>query len=137
MIRSILSEGRFYRRRKFCSLCRSNDADVFRRYLIADYERQNFSLSQCTFDAGAKSDIVTIQSVADATSAANEPSNTSEASNKTGSKSGISGGAIGGIVVAAVTIIAGLIGLAFFLRKKRKWPFNLPPTELDGSSKDT
>lgn len=50
------------------------------------------------------------------------------------SSSGISGGAIGGIVVGAVALIALLGALLFFLRKKRKWPFKTPATELDGSS---
>lgn len=114
-------------------------------YLIADYERNNFSLSQCTFVAGAPSKIVTIESIADATSSADGSSTTSGGSssgsggtsNKSSSKSGISGGAIGGIVVAAVVIIAGVFGLLFFLRKKRRWPFNLPPVELDGSDSDS
>lgn len=55
-------------------------------------------------------------------------------SDKVNSSSGISGGAIGGIVVGVVALIALLGALLFFLRKKRKWPFKVPATELDGSS---
>jgi hypothetical protein len=106
------------------------------RYLIADYERGNFSLSQCTFVPGTPSNIVTIKSIADATSSADGSSTTSGSSNPS-NKSGISGGAIGGIVVAAVVMIAGLFGLLFFLRKNRKWPFNLPPAKLHGSDADS
>jgi hypothetical protein len=94
-------------------------------YLIADYERMNFSISQCLFDSGAQSNIVTIESI----SAANSTPPSSPSSH-----SSVSGGAIGGIVVAVVAVVIA-IGLLFWLRAKRKFPFkNATAAELSAGN---
>ncbi|KAH8597541.1 aspartic peptidase domain-containing protein [Bisporella sp. PMI_857] len=106
-------------------------------YLIADYERGNFSLSQCVFEAGSKSVVTAIKSIADENAASQSsaaPSNTSSAEGSNKSKSaGISTGAIAGIAIAAV--LALLIGGSLFWAKKKKRFFFKPkPHELEGNS---
>ena len=101
-------------------------------YLIADYGRQNFSISQCTWDTGARERLVAISSTND-TSNSTTPISSSTSSHH----HGLAGGAIAGIVIAALlalAIIALLIygihrrrhGLSFFARH----PFfpELPPS---------
>ncbi|PGH26421.1 hypothetical protein AJ80_01919 [Polytolypa hystricis UAMH7299] len=74
-------------------------------YLIADYERSNFSLSQCTFTAGAKPTIVPIKSVDAKIITISGPDPTSRS---------LSAGAIAGIVVGVVLGLLAIAGLAFF-----------------------
>ena len=74
------------------------------RYLIADYERNNFSVSQCTWDAGAESHIVPIKSL----------------DNSTNRSHGISTGAIVGIVISAVSIVIILTMIGIYFRRRRR-----------------
>ncbi|KAK3045320.1 hypothetical protein LTS18_014043, partial [Coniosporium uncinatum] len=79
-------------------------------YLIADYERRNFSLSQVNWHGGDQN-IVAIRSIND----------TSESASGGGERNSISSGAIAGIVVGALALVA-IAALAIFLvrRKKRR-----------------
>jgi hypothetical protein len=86
------------------------------RYLIADYERMNFSISQCVFESGAKPNIITIESI----SAANSTSPESPSS-----RSPISSGAIGGIAVAVLVVI--LFTFFLWMRIKKKLLFKKAP----------
>jgi hypothetical protein len=110
-------------------------------YLIVDYERQSFSVSQAAFnDPMPKEDIVPIISPTYGNITSN--STTPITPNPTpSSKSGISGGAIAGIAIGVVAVI-GLILAAIFLwwrkRSKSKKPAELAagsydPTEVAGS----
>lgn len=77
------------------------------RYVVADYERSNFSVSQCVFEENNPETIIAIRS---------------PLSIEHNGKSGLSTGALAGIVVAAVLLlllVTGLIGF-FCIRKKRK-----------------
>ncbi|KAI9707974.1 MAG: hypothetical protein M1820_004393 [Bogoriella megaspora] len=84
-------------------------------YVIADYDRQQFSVNQATFPASGtlpNEHIVAIHPPGfEANNSTADPTN--DKSN------GLSGGAIGGIVAGAVVVIALLAGLLWFLRRKR------------------
>jgi hypothetical protein len=85
-------------------------------YLTADYERGNFSVSQCTWVEGAASNIVTILSK---TAASGITTSTPSATSNSAASTGVSGGTIAGIaigVIAAVVIILAL----WFLQRRRK-----------------
>ncbi len=95
------------------------------RYLIADYERNNFSVSQCSWDTGTKSHIVAIK----------PPGlNISSGSHK------LSAGAIAGIVVGCVAILIILASLGVWVRVRKRGErsrqsVSLVP-ELDAKEKD-
>lgn len=81
-------------------------------YLIADYERSNFSISQCQWQENAGQEIVAIRSINSA--ATTDPTKSPSSSLGTGPIVGI---AVGGIVLL---VLAGLLAYAF---AKRRWPF--------------
>ena len=92
------------------------------RYLTVDYERGNFTVSQCVFNEGAQEDVVIIHPlgyVAPNNGTAN-PDGTSVTSNTKSSSFPI--GAIVGVVFAVVILVVLAI-LLFFAYRKRKWPF--------------
>ena len=70
-------------------------------YLIADYERSNFSVFPCKWEANAQSTIVAIPSINDTTS-----NNTTTPTTPHSAKSSISVGLIVGIVIGALVVIA-------------------------------
>ena len=70
-------------------------------YLITDYERSNFSLSQCQFEDGLPQKLITIKSTIPDSSPRNRQA------------------IIGGSVGAAVLVLLLLLGLAIFLKKRR------------------
>ncbi|KAF4633250.1 hypothetical protein G7Y89_g4868 [Cudoniella acicularis] len=74
-------------------------------YLTVNYERGNFSVSQCTWQDGAAVQLTTIQSI-------------SSLSSTTKSK-GIATGAIAGIVIAIIFIVA-IAGAVFYFYRRRK-----------------
>lgn len=81
-------------------------------YLSADYERETFNVSACTWIEGAKENIVTIPS---------KDSDDSPTSSDRGGSSSLSNGAIAGIVIGAVVlalIVAAVIVL--IIRRQRK-----------------
>lgn len=101
---------------------------TFHRYLIADYERRNFSVSQCSWNAGAQQDIVAITSL-------------SETVLSSGTKvlhsRGLSSGKIAGIVIGG---LAGLlIMLAIIMKAKgvglSPWKMGKQHQELEASEK--
>jgi hypothetical protein len=87
----------------------------FRRYLTADYERQVFNVSACTWIEGAEENLVTILSEEDEDAASEDGS-----SSGTGGSS-LSGGEIAGIVIGSLVglIIIGAL-IAFCIRRQRK-----------------
>ena len=95
------------------------------RYLIADYERQNFSVSQCKWDANTQSHIVAIKPPG-----YNTPS----------PHHGLSAGAIAGTVIGCVAFFVLLVLLGIWLkRRKRPQPTEQVPIlvqELDAKEKD-
>lgn len=83
---------------------------MFPRYLIADYERRNFSVSQCSWDPGAQENIVAIESPAK-----------SEASGKPiagTSTTALTSGRIAGIVVGSTVGLLLVLFLAFVGKRK-------------------
>ncbi|KAI9819731.1 MAG: hypothetical protein M1832_003965 [Thelocarpon impressellum] len=83
-------------------------------YLIADYERSNFSIAQARFEDGLQQKIVAIHSTI-------PPSNTTGALQLASPKSGVNSGVIAGIVIAVVGVgVLSLLAFAFFTRR---WPF--------------
>ena len=78
-----------------------------RRYLIADYERRNFSVSQCSWNAGAQQEIVAIISPSEAISVSRIQS---------AKHGGLSSGQIAGTVIAGLA--GSLIVLAIILKVK-------------------
>ena len=95
-------------------------------YLIADYERQNFSISQAAFVDGAQELILPIYPVG-YTPPGSSSGSASSSSAPPPTKSSIPTGAIVGIAVAGALILLLAIFL-FFAYRNRKFPFhNLPP----------
>ena len=87
--------------------------------MTVDYERGNFSVSQCTWQDGAPAQIESIVSSSYSANASPTSSPTSDAA--TGSKK-LSSGAIAGIVIGAVLVVAAAAGLAYYffiVRRKR------------------
>ena len=76
-------------------------------YLTVDWERQNFSISQCVFQENAPSTLVAIKS-------SNSTSSSGSGGSSTGKTAGIAVG-----VVLGVLIIVGAICALFFLKRKR------------------
>ncbi|KAF1358978.1 hypothetical protein EJ07DRAFT_166427 [Lizonia empirigonia] len=89
-------------------------------YLIVDYERANFTVAQATFpDPLPAAKLITIQPPKDG-----ETNNSSSFS--------LSTGAIAGIAVGAFLLLA-LVGLAAFLRKRRRSTLKYEPAATDKS----
>ncbi|TAQ90995.1 hypothetical protein B7494_g727 [Chlorociboria aeruginascens] len=99
-------------------------------YLTVDYDRGNFSVSQCVFEDGAASNVTSIISPSDA--AALQIAETSKPSSKIGV------GAIVGIVIGIIAVAAA-IATYFFIRHHRQKASRVSMTEniyigLDDSS---
>ncbi|KAH0275608.1 acid protease, partial [Aureobasidium melanogenum] len=78
-------------------------------YVVADYERRNFTVAPCVWQQNAASEIRTIFSP------------DSEFSlDGNGKSSGISGGAIAGIVIGVVAVIAILAAALWYMRRKKQ-----------------
>lgn len=97
------------------------------RYLIADYERSNFSISQCQWVENAAQNIIAIPSIDGTANAMTAP------------PSSLGTGAVVGIVVGGILllVLGGLFAYAF---AKRKWPFKhvrKPRAEDGASGRDT
>lgn len=87
-----------------------------RRYLTVDYDRRNFSVSQCSWVDGSTANVVTISSPTSGTQSTNTTTTTPH---KTSSKFIINGGAIAGIVVGVVVVLAAMILLCILHRRKQ------------------
>ncbi|KAK5170470.1 uncharacterized protein LTR77_005058 [Saxophila tyrrhenica] len=83
-------------------------------YLIADYEHQNFSISQCDWSqkaAGNDQDVVSIIS---------PQLKASQSSSNPDSDSSLSAGAIAGVAIGVVALIAVLGAALVFIRRRKK-----------------
>ncbi|KAI5239600.1 acid protease [Aureobasidium subglaciale] len=78
-------------------------------YVVADYERRNFTVAPCAWEQNAATELRTIFS----------PDSGFTLDDGSG-KSGISGGAIAGIVIGVLAIIAILLGALWFMRRKKQ-----------------
>ncbi|ORY19593.1 aspartic peptidase domain-containing protein [Clohesyomyces aquaticus] len=84
-------------------------------YLIADYERSNFSVWPCSWDSGTTSaNIIPIRSVSDNSTTPNGNENGGS------KKKGLAAGAIAGIAIGALAILILLLALLFFHRRRRR-----------------
>jgi len=94
-------------------------------YLSADYERNIFNVSACTWQEGAEPNIVTIPSRDGNTGSpsSDDPSSSGSNGSSNDSRKGLSTGQIAGIAVGST--IAGLLILALIafcvLRQRRRW----------------
>lgn len=84
------------------------------RYLIVDYERQNFSISQSTFIENTKPNLVSIPPRGNDTLAINRTTQRPPTSSK------VSGGVLAGIIVATLTLVILVSGSIIFLIRRRK-----------------
>lgn len=106
------------------------------RYLIVDYERQNFSLSQSVFIENTKQNLIPILPLGNDTLAINRTPQPS-------SSSKLPGGVLAGIILAILTLVILVSGSIIFLIRRRKanlaklkqeeTPFEKP--ELDAQAK--
>ena len=119
----MLLVGPSFKKRRSNFLLRATIQLTQRRYLIADYERKNFSLSQCVYNEGAKEDIIPIHSLNYIAPANSSSGAGGTGSSSSSSSSSISTGAIAAIAIAVVLILLVGLYLAFAYRK-RKWPFH-------------
>jgi hypothetical protein len=89
-------------------------------YLIADYERNNFSVWPCSWDSNTNNArVVAIRSVNDTADSHDSPGINHDTDS--GKNKGLATGTVAGIaVVAAVSAIAALVAVYFWLRKKRR-----------------
>jgi hypothetical protein len=85
------------------------------RYLIADYERSNFSVSSCAWNADAKQDLRTILPPSSTVTGGGTGSSTSNGSTTTQFPIGAAvGAAVGGLVLIAIAL-----GVYIFRRRRR------------------
>ena len=93
-------------------------------YLIADYERKQFSVHQAVFpDTGVQQDLQIIQPLS-----TNSSNVTTIPSPVPSSGSSISTGALAGIIVAAIIVVLGALAGGFWLyRRKKHRPLAVPP----------
>ena len=83
------------------------------RYLIVDWERSNFSISQCVFSDNMQQNLVAIKSIADSANT------TTSSPTKTDGSSG-SGKTIGIVVAVVVVVVLAVCGAVLFFVVKRK-----------------
>lgn len=93
------------------------------RYLIVDYERQNFSISQSAFIENTKQNLVSIPPRGNETLVINRTTQRPPTSSK------LSGGVLAGIIVAILTLIILVSGSIIFLIRRRK--ANVAKSKLD------
>lgn len=91
------------------------------RYLIADYERRNFSVSQCNWSPGAKENIVAISSPANAEANGKTVTGTSTNAHA------LSSGRIAGIVVGSTVGLLLILVLAVLGKKKLTTDMDMEP----------
>lgn len=95
------------------------------RYLIVDYERQNFSISQSAFIEDAKQDLVSIPPRGNDTLVINRTTQPPPSPK-------FSGGVLAGIIVTILTLIILVSGSIIFLVRRRK--ANLAKSKPDETS---
>lgn len=94
-------------------------------YLIADFERNNFTVAQANFTTPMPSAHVQAISQPSATSS-------STATSTPTPPSGISGGAIAGIVIGVIVVLALVaLGALFYIRRRKKRGSAVPTTDPD------
>ena len=100
---------------------------------MVDYERGNFSVSQCVWVDDATPQIESILSssytAGRSSYTASRSSSTSPASNATTASKGLAPGVVAAIVIVAVLLIVAVSGLAYYFlayRRMRAGPFHRP-----------
>lgn len=88
---------------------------TFLRYLIVDWERNTFSLSQCLFIDDSQQKIVAIAGTSASSPSADGPEITNSRSSSNGKKIGIGVG-----VAVAVAFVAGIFCFIFYRRRKQQ-----------------
>jgi hypothetical protein len=104
-------------------------------YLVVDYERNNFSVHPCVWNASATPNVVTIPDLSSTTPTASIVARPGTSNHQ------LSGGAIAGIVIGAIAGVAAIVGLLlwFFViaprRQKNKAVELEAPSEISTSPK--
>lgn len=91
----------------------------YNRYLTVDYERGNFSVSQCVWQDGAPEQISAILS----------PTYADKSKSSTSASKGIRVGLIAGVTIAGIAALVLATGLGYYLSQRRKRPTSKSPTE--------
>ena len=94
-------------------------------YLMVDYERSKFSVSQYNFTENAPQQIFAI-------TLPNATSSTAPSTSNSQSTHGLSSGAIAGIVIAIVAVIL-MIAIAYYVLRRRRKRTAYEAAEMDGS----
>nr|POE99405.1 hypothetical protein CFP56_52797 [Quercus suber] len=81
-------------------------------YVIADFEQNNFTIAQASFDNLDAPNLVAIRTVSNSPSVSTSESNPGSSS--------LSGGAIAGIVVGAIVAMAIIAGVVFFFVRRHR-----------------
>jgi hypothetical protein len=101
-------------------------------YVTADYERGNFSVSQCSWDANAQQNIVPILPPVSKTSNGGGSSG-SGGTNKSGKASSIPTGAIAGGAIGGIALLAAAVTLIYWFniipRRRRRAEASLTTTQ--------
>ncbi|KAJ4293478.1 hypothetical protein N0V90_008761 [Kalmusia sp. IMI 367209] len=100
-------------------------------YLVVDYERNFFNVSQANYSQAAPAvNIVTIEPVDMPT----DRNSTTGSPNDSGKKHRLSSGIIAGVSVAAIFVVALLIGIWWYYHPRRRQRFELEARSNDQSS---
>jgi hypothetical protein len=102
-------------------------------YLTVDWERQNFSVSQCSWIAGAQQHIVPIQSVNGTTGTSGSTLGVSSRNDASLTPGAIAGIAVG---VVAILLLSGILAF-LYLRKKRDKAIKLEDEDTPTKTVDT
>ena len=124
MILKIPWAEHFCKKREFVPLLRYGAQFLTAyRYLTVDYERGNFTVSQCVWQDGAAEQITTILSPTYANISSNSMTSSTSRSKPLG------GGVIAGAVIGGIAVVVIAGGIGYYISRRRNRPTSKSPTE--------